>query len=504
MQSTLRGMNVAVEASFFWHDYETFGRSPSRERPAQFAGVRTTLDLEEVGDPVVAYCQPTPDVLPDPESCLLTGITPQQAHERGVAEHRFAQIVHAALAAPGTIGVGYNSIRFDDEFTRFLFWRNLVDPYAREWQNECGRWDLMDVLRLAYALRPDGMVWPKHDDGRPSFKLEHLSAANGVAHTDAHDALSDVRATVGVARRLKAAQPRLWDFALRLRRKQAVIDEIEGAQQRGEPFIHVSGRYGADRGCMALVWPLAPHPNNRNELIVWDLGADPSEFFTLGAAQIRERMFLKPEAMPEGVTRLPIKTLRLNRSPMVVGNLKTLGDEGAKRWGIDLDAVRRHADIAAAKATTMAGIWPDVYEGKPMPKRDVEEDLYGGFLNDQDRRRLEQLRVLEAQDLASRHPLFDDDRLAELVFRYRARNFPYTLDDRDRARWQAHCAARLVDGDHNARTLREFDVALDALAEVHTGDRERGVLAALRAHARDLEAHLGELLGEAAVVVSTS
>jgi exodeoxyribonuclease I len=443
---------------------------------------------------------PSPDVLPDPESCLLTGITPQQAHERGVAEHRFAQIVHAALAAPGTIGVGYNSIRFDDEFTRFLFWRNLIDPYAREWQHECGRWDLLDVVRMAYALRPGGMVWPKHDDGRPSFKLEHLSAANGIAHTDAHDALSDVRATVGLARRLKSAQPRLWDFALRLRRKHAVIDEIEGAQRRGEPFIHVSGRYASERGCMALVWPLSPHPNNRNELIVWDLAQDPSELFTLGAVQIRERLFAKPDALPEGVTRLPIKTIRLNRSPMVVGNVKTLRDEGAARWGIDLDAVRRHAHIAAAHVPTMAGIWPEVYAPRETQKRDVDEDLYGGFLNDHDRRRLEHLRGLEPHDLAARHPLFDDERLAELVFRYRARNFPDTLDDRDRARWQTHCAARLVDGEHGARTLPEFDAALGALAQLHTGERERTILAALRAHARDLEARLGE----AAVAASAS
>ena len=492
MQSTLRGIDATVEPSFFWHDYETFGRSPARERPAQFAGVRTTPDLEEVGDPVVAYCQPSDDVLPDPESCLLTGITPQVARDRGVAEHRFAHIVHAALAAPGTIGVGYNSIRFDDEFTRFLLWRNLIDPYAREWQHECGRWDLLDVLRLAHALRPGGLEWPKHDDGRPSFKLEHLSAANGIAHADAHDALSDVRATVGLARRLKAAQPRLWDFALRLRRKHAVIDEIEGAQARGEPFIHVSGRYGSERGSIALVWPLAPHPNNRNELIVWDLVQNPSEFFTLNAAQIRERLFVKADALPEGVTRLPIKTIRLNRSPMVVGNLKTLGEEGAKRWGIDLDAVRRHADIAAVRVPTMAGIWPEVYEAKEVPRRDVDEDLYGGFLNDHDRRRLEHLRGLDAHDLAARHPLFDDERLPELVFRYRARNFPATLDDRDRVRWQAHCAVRLIDGEHGARTLHEFDAALDALGEAHTGERERAILAALRAHARDLEASLNE------------
>src|SRR5688572_7159303 len=212
--------------TFFWHDYETFGRDPRRDRPAQFAGVRTDEDLNEVATPLVHYCKPSPDVLPDPESCLLTGILPQHAAARGIPEHAFAAAVEAALSESGTIGAGYNSIRFDDEVTRFLLWRSLRDPFGREWQNRCGRWDLLEVVRCAWALRPDGIEWPRHADGRPSFKLTDLTAANGLAHDAAHDALSDVRATIALARLIKARQPRLWAFCLKLRDKQAVWDEI--------------------------------------------------------------------------------------------------------------------------------------------------------------------------------------------------------------------------------------------------------------------------------------
>ena len=201
--------------TFLWHDYETFGIDPRRDRPAQFAAIRTDAQLNIVGEPINLLCKPAPDYLPDPASCLVTGITPQQCLQSGVAEQAFAERIHAELAQPGTIGVGYNSIRFDDEFTRFLFWRNLIDPYGREWQNECGRWDLLDVMRLAHALRPDGIVWPKHEDGSTSFKLEHLSAANGLKHEAAHDALSDVYATIAVARLLQQQQPRLLAADLR-------------------------------------------------------------------------------------------------------------------------------------------------------------------------------------------------------------------------------------------------------------------------------------------------
>ncbi|MEA5096980.1 MAG: exodeoxyribonuclease I, partial [Burkholderiaceae bacterium] len=294
--------------SFLWHDYETFGISPRGDRPAQFAAIRTDAELNPIGEPLVLYCRPLPDYLPDAQSCLITGITPQICVERGLPEYRFAAEIERAFSQPNTIGVGYNSIRFDDEFTRFLFWRNLVDPYAREWQNGCGRWDIMDLVRTAHALRPEGIEWPMGDDGKPSFRLEKLSVANGIEHDAAHDALSDVRATIGLARLIRERQPRLFDYCLGLRDKKRVADEIglQLAPELRRPFLHVSGMFSTDRGCIALMLPLAQHPTNKNEIIAWDLSADPEELLSLDAETIRDRMFTKADALPENVSRLPI------------------------------------------------------------------------------------------------------------------------------------------------------------------------------------------------------
>ena len=473
------------EFTFFWHDYETFGRMPRRDRPAQFAGVRTDADLNEVGAPVMLYCQPTPDCLPDPEACLLTGITPQLCLARGVPEHAFADAIEAQLARPGTVGVGYNSIRFDDEVTRHLFWRNLIDPYAREWQNECGRWDLLDVVRVTWALRPEGIEWPTHEDGKPSFKLEHLTRANGLSHDAAHDALSDVRATIALARLIKTRQPKLWDFCLRLRRKDEVVREM-GV---GKPFLHVSGMYGAERGCMALVWPLAPHPTNKNEVVVWDLSADASELFTLNVDAIRQRMFSKAEDLPEGVARLPIKTLHINKSPIVIGNLKTLSAETAAKWGLDVEQALRHAELIAAKANTLAGMWPAVFERPALGKVDVDEDLYGGFIGNEDRRSLQRLRALSPEQLADKRPAFADRRLDELLFRYRARNFPSSLNEAEQALWQAHCAHRLHEGAGGSQTLNAFFEQIDALQE-SADERGQDILGALVDYATEIAPEL--------------
>ena len=472
--------------TFYWHDYETFGRVPRRDRPSQFAGVRTDADLNEIGAPLMQYCQPAPDFLPDPEACLLTGILPQTCLEQGVPEHAFAAVIEQQLALPGTVGVGYNSIRFDDEVTRHLFWRNLIDPYAREWQNECGRWDLLDVVRCCWALRPDGIEWPTHDDGRPSFKLEHLTAANGLAHSAAHDALSDVRATIALARLVKSSQPKLWDFCLKLRRKDSVQREIESAQANGQPFLHISGMYGTENGCLALVWPLAPHPTNKNELIVWDLRFDPAELFTLDAAAIRARMFAKTADLPEGVTRLPIKSIHLNKSPIVIANLKTLSPALAAKWDIDFALSLRHADAAARNAQLLAGIWAAVFERPPVAAAvDVDEDLYGGFVGNDDRRTLQQLRTLGGAPLAAKRATFADPRLAEILFRYRARNFPATLTDTEQARWLAHCAQRLHEGNGGGLTLDAYFEQIDAL-EASADERGQDILGALVDYATEI------------------
>jgi len=484
-----------TEHTFLWHDYETFGVNTRRDRPAQFAAIRTDAELNEVGEPVMLYCHPATDVLPDPDSCLITGITPQLCQAQGVPEHEFASRIEALLAEPGTIGVGYNTIRFDDEVTRFMFWRNLIDPYAREWQNGCGRWDLLDVVRMTYALRPDGIEWPRHDDGRPSFKLEHLSRANGLLHEAAHDALSDVRATIALARLIRTRQPRLFDFCLGLHKKDRVGAELglPVSPAEAKPFLHVSGMFPAERGCLAVMWPLASHPVNKNELLAWDLSSDPAELASLDADAIRTRMFTRQADLPEGVQRLPVKSIHLNKSPMVVGNLKTLSAPMAQRWGIDLDQALRHAAVAR-DLPDMSAIWAAVMKRPAMgnDEPDVDEDLYGGFVGNGDRRKLTQLRALDGESLAQARTGFDDPRLEEVFFRYRARNFPDSLTAEENERWQAHRAARLIEGEGGWLTLEALFNRIDALSETldtlspEQAERAEAVLGALYDYASDI------------------
>ena len=303
------------DKSIYWYDFETFGKDPRRNRASQFAGIRTDEDLNIISEPLVFYCAPADDFLPDPMACLITGISPQKALADGVCEVEFIKRIHEEFSQPGTCVAGYNSIRFDDELTRQLLYRNFYDPYEREWKNGNSRWDIIDMARLCAATRPEGIVWPLREDGSTSFRLEQLTAENGIEHADAHDALSDVIATIEFAKLIKQKQPKLYDYVYQLRNKRAVQSEIDMVTRK--PVLHVSMMYPATQGCLALVMPLCPHPTNNNGIIVYDLREDPESWASLSVEEIRKRIFTARDDMEQGVERIGLKTIHINKCPVI-------------------------------------------------------------------------------------------------------------------------------------------------------------------------------------------
>jgi exodeoxyribonuclease-1 len=445
-----------VTSSIFWYDYETTGINPRNDRPLQMAGIRTDDQLNEIAEPVNLYCQPSDDILPHPAACLVTGITPERLSEKGLCEADFMTRVHAELAASGTCGAGYNTLRFDDEMTRYSLYRNFFDPYGREWQGGNSRWDLIDVVRTAYALRPEGIVWPQ-EEGRVTLKLERLTAANGIDHGQAHDALSDVRATIALARLIRDKQPKLYDYLFQLRSKHKVQEQIRLLQ----PLVHISGRFSAARSYLGVVLPLAWHPTNRNALIVCDLFHDHRPLLEVDAATLRQHLYTRREELADGQLPVPLKLLHINKCP-VIAPLSVLREEDRSRLQLDMHLYKeRVAHLNDAQA-----VWQEklkvVYANDDFASsEDPEQQLYDGFINDRDRRLCEQVRSAEPEQLAREAWPFDDARLPELLFRYRARNFAETLNDSEQQRWLSFCQLRLTDAQAGApNTLQGFTKAL--------------------------------------------
>ncbi len=466
--------------TFYWHDYETFGADPSRDRPVQFAGIRTDYDLNVIGEPLVVFARPSNDFLPHPEACLVTGITPQQALAEGVPECDFIRQIHAELATPGTCGVGYNSLRFDDEVTRYTLYRNFYDPYAREWQNGNSRWDIIDMLRATYALRPEGIEWPLREDGLPSFRLEDLTAANGIGHEAAHDALSDVHATIAVARLVRQKQPRLYDYVLARRDKKSVMEQLDIPAMK--PVLHVSGMFGAQRHNIALIVPLAMHPDNRNEVICYDLGVDPQPLFDDPAATLAENLYTRTEALPEGVSRPGLKTIHINRCPILV-TAKMADAATAERLGISGELCRKHLvalrDYRAADPAAFEAKLQAVYAARTFePITDPDRMLYsGGFFSNNDKRVMEQVQVADPERLASQSFAFEDQRLPEMLFRYRARNYPESLSVEEKADWEEFRFQRLTEPDAGANLCMEaFQETIERLQGERPSERNQRLL----------------------------
>ncbi len=478
--------------TFFWHDYETFGADPWRDRPVQFAGIRTTMDLEIVGEPVMFFGKPPREMPPHPEACLITGITPQQAEREGVIEADFAARVHEQLAQPGTCGVGYNSLRFDDEVSRQLFYRNMYEPYGREWENGNSRWDLIDLVRMCQALRPEGIEWPKREDGTPSFKLEHLATANHLRQDRAHDALSDVYALIDLARLIRVRQPRLWDWYFGLRRKQRVFELLDVAAMT--PVVHVSSRYPSSRHCLAVVAPLAAHPSRPGEIIVYDLSGDPSDLLALNDEEIADRVFTARADLPEGVERIPLRTVRANRAP-ALAPLSVLKGVDLERLQIDLDQVQMHRDMLASAEGLAAKLRRVFQRAADLPPpEDPELAIYGGFLPDADKRLLADIRATPPEQLAQGAFPFRDPRYPELLFRYRARNWPETLNLDEQARWQAFCHDRLTRPSPLTHlTLDEYFARIAALRADDAHHDKLGILDQLQAWGEMLAADIAPL-----------
>ncbi|MCF1252196.1 exodeoxyribonuclease I [Pseudomonas putida] len=473
-----------MTSSIFWHDYETTGINPRCDRPLQVAGVRTDFDLNEIDEPISLYCRPSDDILPHPAACLVTGITPQLLAEQGLCEAEFMTRVHAQLAQPGTCGAGYNTLRFDDEVTRYSLYRNFFDPYAREWQGGNSRWDLIDIVRTAYALRPEGIEWPQQD-GRTSLRLELLSKANGIDHGHAHEALSDVRATIALARLIRQKQPKLYDWLFQLRSKHKVMEQIRLLQ----PLVHISGRFSAARNYLGVVLPLAWHPRNRNALIVCDLHQETLPLLRESAEVLRQRLYTRHDELAEGELPVPLKLVQINRCP-VVAPLSVLRPVDQQRLGLDLTLLQSRGEQLANQQAQWQEKLEHIY-GKDefAPSEDPEQQLYEGFIGDRDRRLCEQVRALEPAQLSHGHWMFDDPRLPELLFRYRARNFPETLTPEERQRWYGFCQQRLSDPQWGApNTLGDFEQARQQAWE-GADEVGRRVLEAWQLHARQLQEH---------------
>lgn len=457
---------MTKDFSFFIYDYESFGISPANDRPAQFAGIRTDADFNIIGEPVMLYCKQTNDYLPTPDAVLVTGITPQECNEKGISEPEFATKILAEFSQPNTCVMGYNNIRYDDEMTRYTFYRNFIDPYEYSWKNGNSRWDLLDLVRACYALRPDGINWAFDDEGMPGFRLEKLTEANGIAHENAHDAMSDVYATIAMAKLIKEKQPKMFQYFFENRGKKEIEKLIDTAEMT--PLVHVSGMLGNYRGNCTWVSPIAWHPSNQNAVIVCDLTGDIDNLLAKNATELREDLYTKKSDLEEkGVSAVPLKLVHINKCP-ILAPAKTLLPENAERLGINRQLCLENLAKLRASFDIREKVTDIFTEARQFePSDNVETELYNGFFSYADKNNMAILRSLPPDKLADSGLAFEDKRIPELLFHYRARHFYKTLNRAEQVKWQKYCRRKL------AKSAIDFEEHLQRLIEEYANNPEK-------------------------------
>ena len=339
------------------------------------------------------------------------------------------------IFTPDTIAVGFNNVRFDDEFIRHLLWRNFYDPYEWSWKDGRSRWDLLDVVRMTRALRPEGINWPVDDKGEPTNRLELITKENDIIHENAHDALADVTALIDVTRLIRNRQPQLYDYLLKMRDKKQVQKLVNLDDKK--PFVYTSGRYDKEFSKTTVVFPLTVGKNGA--VAVYDLRYDPTPFIELDTGQLAGRFFASwEERQADDFVKLPVKELQYNRCPAVAPLGVLEQGDGWQKISLEAEIVQEHQKILldhpefAEKLRT-------VFEDKPEFKKssDPEAQLYDGFLYDEDRVRIEAVRNASERQLADFHPEFNDERLSGLLLHYKARNFPKTLSQDEMTQWES-------------------------------------------------------------------
>ncbi len=431
-----------MNQTFFFYDLETSGLDAKSHRVMQFAGQRTNMDLEVIEEPVNILVQLNDDVLPSPDAVMVTGITPQQTKTDGVTEAEFAMMLKEQIFTPGTITVGFNNVRFDDEFIRYTLWRNFHDPYEWCWKDGRSRWDMLDVVRMMRALRPEGIEWPVDAEGKPTNRLELLTKLNNLEHLKAHDALSDVRALIAVAKMIREKQPKLFDFLFAMRDKKAVAKLVN--LEEPKPFVYSSGRYDSAHQKTTVAFPVAPG-GKPGSVLVYDLRHDPLAFADLTFDEVKKRIFAtREERQAPDFVPIPIKELAYNKCP-AVAPLGVLEQAGAwQNIHLSAETVQKHWHHLA-KAQGFINTVKEVLDARPPFKKakDVDGQLYDGLIDDHDKTRCEVVRNATERELADFHPEFSDERLVQLLLRFKARNYPKTLSEEERTRYESYRAERL-------------------------------------------------------------
>jgi exodeoxyribonuclease-1 len=414
--------------AFVFYDLETTGADKRFDQILQFAAVLTDDDLNVV-DQFEIRSRLLPHIVPSPGAMMVTGVRVNQLVDPSIPSHfEMCTKIHQVLSdwSPATM-VGYNSLRFDEEFLRQAFYASLLPIYLT---NTAGnsRLDALTLVLATRAFRPEALNWPLDEDGKIRFKLDRLAPVNGFAHDNAHDALADVRATIHLTRLIKERAPDVWAAGMAYRTKAAATAYVEREK------VFVASRLRAAIQTSTLVTALAANPNQPSEVFVFDLQFDPALLTTMPEDELTELIAGTPR---------PVTSIRLNTCPLfmpveAVGSL-------AVGYALGMEELLRRATLVTGDAGLRQRLIKVALAGRtPFAESPhVEDQIYAGFYNRTDQALIDEFHKSDWIRRFELARLFADQRLRTLARRLVYCEAPSVVPAKDRERYGHAIAARI-------------------------------------------------------------
>jgi exodeoxyribonuclease-1 len=498
--------------TFLVKDYETFSLNTKESAVSQFAAIRTDENLNEIEEPMNIYCSLSKDVLPSPTAALITGVTPQmiEAYKKDRSqevhnENWFINKISYQLSRASTCTLGYNNLSFDDEVTRNLLYRNFRDPYEREWRNGNSRFDVYPLVIATNVLRPELLKFPDAIDSKtgevsinkrtnkpnPSFRLEELSTANGIIHENAHDALSDVRATIGIIKLIKDKDPEFFNSMFDKRIKNNVKKWL--SEREDKPFIYMSPFFGKEDNSLGVMYKIADHPTNSNAIIAYNLRKNPDNLINLGTENLESVLFAsKEELLEQNLERIGLQIIKVNQCPMLADlvDIKDraldLGLNGAelrenkKKIESNLNQIKEKVTIAYNRE----------FEEETNPDRMIYS---GGFFDKAEKeemsRILKAVKNKELKEFEFLNPM-SNSRLPEMLLRFKGRNFKDQMGVVDFEKWKNYCQNKINKADcgKDNYNLEKYYNEIEELLKVNSNNpKSTDILNALKNYGKSIE-----------------
>ena len=289
--------------SFVIYDVETTGLNRRFDQILHFAAVRTDDTLSPTAT-IEVRSRLLPYVVPSPKALLLTRTSLRDITDPHRPSHyEMVREIQRTLAAwSPALFLGYNSIRFDEEFLRQAFYQCLHPTFLTNTNNNA-RADVLNMMRALACLRPGVLQVPRDPEGRQVFRLADLAAANGFASAGAHDAMRDVELTLQLCQRVREGAPDIWSSFMRFASKQAVIAFI-----REEPAFGYFDNFEGTRSVRPLT-RIGISPLDANVHYCLDLTHDVDALRRLTDSELGEAVRAR--------FRSPIRRLKVNASPFV-------------------------------------------------------------------------------------------------------------------------------------------------------------------------------------------